>query len=528
MLKNNKIWLADNETGESISLLPQKANQHGLIVGKIHSEVEQTVQVLAEGFSALGVPVFMTDTTGNLAGMMFPGENPDSLTTKTSRFIPDDADFSYQGYPVTLWDISGETGIPLRTTMSEIGHFLLSRLLGLNTVQSDTLRILFQIASDKGLLLIDTKDLKAITNYVKDHTDEFAREYGPFQNIILDVIIRSLTVFEGEGGNVFLGEPTLFFPDLIQRGANNRGIVNLLDSRALVRNKKRYSALLTWLLSTLAEEIPYIGSLDRPMMVVFVDEAQLLFKDADIEMINKTVHTIRRLHDRGVGVFLCAESFSDIPDQVISLLENRIHLVPCAYSTAEKKAVRNVTAYFRPNPALDTYQTLLSLEKGDALISFMDERGVPSVVQKGHLLSPQSRSGKVTDQERIRSIKNNLLNDKYAKSIDSESAFEILQRQEVEAWMAAEQAMADALAAKERARAEAAREKEKLRRIAQEEAAKRRAAKSVGATVAGTVGRESGKGRVTKNTFGGEFGKPRKKKKKTSRKPGILGTLFKK
>ena len=525
MLRDGKIWVADNEAGEGIFLLPRMANRHGLIAGATGTGKTVTARVLAEAFSDMGVPVFMADVKGDLASIMAPGADSADMQERIQRFGLADHGFSFQGYPVTLWDIYGKKGIPLRTTVSEMGPLLLARILELNELQSDILSIVFRIADDKGLLLIDLKDLKAMLNYVQDHAKEFADQYGRMSGASIGAILRAVVALEGQGGDDFFFEPALNILDWMSVGAGGKGMINILDSESLINSGRLYATFLLWLLSELFEKMPEVGDLDRPKMVFFFDEAHLLFKDASKALLDKIEQVVKLIRSKGVGIWFCTQNPRDIPDGVLAQLGNRVQHALRAYTPADQRAVRAAAQSFRENPAFNTVETLQALGTGEALISFLDEDGIPGIVEKAFVLPPQSRFGSVTDAERDQNVKGSMLYSKYYQPHDPESAYEILQRLGLEEAAAAEQARLDAIAAREQEREQKRQEAEAARQARQAEAAKKRAARSVGGTVAGTVGREAGK--ALGGTFGGKFGKTLGGNLGASLGRGLFGNLFK-
>ena len=525
MLRDGKIWVANNDAGEAINLLPRMANRHGLIAGATGTGKTVTARVLAEAFSDMGVPVFLADVKGDLAGIMTQGTDSADMQERISRFGLDQCGFSYQGYPVTLWDIYGKNGIPLRTTITEMGPLLMSRILQLNDLQTDILSIVYRIADDENLLLVDIKDLKAMLNYVQDHSKEYVEHYGRMSSASIGAILRALVALEGEGGDIFFGETALNISDWMQMGPGGKGMINILDSQSLFNNGRLYATFLLWLLSELFELMPEVGDLNQPKLVFFFDEAHLLFKDASKTLLDKIEQVVKLIRSKGVGIYFCTQNPRDIPDGVLAQLGNRVQHALRAYTPADQKAVRAAAQSFRENPAFNTYETLQALGTGEALISFLGEDGIPAIVQKAYVLPPQSRMGAITESEREQSIKCSMLYTKYSRAYDPDSAFEFLQRRNLEEAAAEEQAKADALAAKEQAKAEAAKAREEAREAQRAEAAKKRAAKTVGNTVAGTVGREAGK--ALGGTFGGKFGKTLGGNLGASLGRGIIGTLFK-
>ena len=515
MYKDGKIWLGLNDAGEEICLLPGKT---------------VTLKVMAEAFSDMGVPVFLADVKGDIAGMMAAGEDSEDMRARIERFGLAKYGFSYQGYPVTFWDIYGEKGIQLRTTVSEMGPLLLSRILKLNELQSNILSIVFKIADDDGLLLIDLKDLKAMLNHVNSNRKEYEAMYGKMSPASIAAILRAVVALEIEGGEVFFGEPGLNIRDWIA-AEGGKGMINILDSESLINNGRLYSTFLLWLLSELFEMLPEVGDLSKPKMVFFFDEAHLLFNDAPKALMEKIEQVVKLIRSKGVGVYFCTQNPRDIPDGVLAQLGNRVQHGLRAYTPADQKAVKAAAESFRVNPEFNTFDTIMELGTGEAVVSFLQEDGTPSIAQKVAVLPPQSRMGAVSDYEREQKIKESLLYGKYAETVDPESAYEILLRLGLEKEAEEVRAKEEAEAAKQKAKeeAEAAKQKAKEEAAAAKEAekeakAKKRAAKSIGGTVAGTVGREVGK--TVGGTIGGKFGKTLGGNLGSSLGRGILNTLF--
>ena len=524
MYKDGKIWLANTDDGREISMLPAKANRHGLVAGATGTGKTVTLKVMAESFSEMGVPVFMADVKGDIASIMAPGAYTDDMNARIQRFGLEAAGFSCQGYPVTLWDIYGEKGIQLRTTISEIGPLLLSRILGLNDLQSGVLSIVYKIADDNNLLLIDTKDLKSMLNHVKEYAKDYENEYGKMSPATISVIMRALVALETEGGDVFFGEPGLNIHDWIAQGEGGKGMINILDSESLINSGRLYSTFLLWLLSELFETLPEVGDLEKPKMVFFFDEAHLLFNDASKTLLDKIEQVVKLVRSKGVGVYFCTQNPRDIPDGVLSQLGNKIQHGLHAYTPADQRAVKAAAESFRVNPQFNTYDTILALGTGEAVVSFLDDEGIPGICEKVNILPPKSRFGAISDTERDSSIKSCLLFSKYANGYDPESAYEILERLGIEKAAAEQKAKEEALAAREAEKEKAREEREAEKQAAREEAAKKRTAKTVASTVLGTVGREAGKA-VGKNF--GAFGKTIGGNLGASLGRGILSTLFK-
>ena len=559
MIRDNKIWIANNDAGEPVCMLPQMANRHGLVAGATGTGKTVTLKVLAESFSELGVPVFMADVKGDVAGILKPGVDSEDMQARIARFGLAEHGFTYQGSPCMFWDLYGKSGVQLRTTISEMGPLLLSRILRLNDLQSDILSVVFKIADDQNLLLVDTKDLKALLSYVEDNSKEFQAEYGKISSASIGVIIRAIVALESAGGEDFFGDPALNIADWLTCTADGKGIINILDSSSLINDGRLYSAFLLWLLSELFETLPEVGDLDKPKMVFFFDEAHLLFNDATTVLLEKIEQVVKLTRSKGVGVYFCTQNPRDVPNNVLAQLGNKIEHGLHAYTPAEQKAVRAAADSFRENPSFDTYETILSLGVGEAVISFLDEKGVPGVAEKSSVLPPRCLMGSITDMDRDATIKASPLYTKYAMEVDPDSAFEFLERMGLEAAAAAEQAKVAAAEAKaaEREAAAAAREeakareaeakaaakaaeqaekealkarekaeKEALKEAEKKEAERRRAAQNVGSSVGSTVGREVGQ--TIGNALGGSFGKKLGGNVGASLGRGIMNTLFKK
>ncbi len=524
MYKDNKIWVADTDAGEHVYLLPKMANRHGLIAGATGSGKTITLKVMAESFSDMGVPVFLADVKGDLAGMVLPGKDSEDMQKRIQKFSLNEAGFDYQSYPANFWDVFGKQGIPLRTTVSEMGPLLLSRILGLNDLQRDILSIAFKIADDHELLLVDTKDLKAILNYISENRNEFAADYGNISPVSVAAIVRSIVSLEIAGGDKFFFEPALDIKDFFTVGAGGKGMINILDSTSLINNGTLYATFLLWLMSELFETLPEVGDLDKPKMVFFFDEAHLLFKDTPKLLMEKIEQVVKLIRSKGVGIYFVTQNPRDVPDGVLAQLGNKVQHALHAYTPSDMKAVKAAADSFRENPAFKTADAIEELGTGEAICSFLDETGTPMVCERVKILPPQSLMGGIDESARDKEIKGSLLYTKYYEPHDPESAYEFLQRKgiadaEAEAKLKEEEA---ARKAKEKEEAQAAKEKEKQKTA--EEKRKKQAAKAVGTTVAGTVGREVGK------SMGGKFGKFGKTlggNLGASLGRGILATLFK-
>ncbi len=554
MIKNNRIWVANNAKGDNIGIVPKMANRHGLVAGATGTGKTVTLKVLAEAFSDMGVPVFMADVKGDISGIADPGQNTEDMQNRIMKFGLADAGFTFKGCPVNIWDIFGKNGIQLRTTISEMGPVLLSRILGLNDLQSDILSVVFKIADDNQLLLIDTKDLKAMLAWVDEHAQELQMEYGKISSSSVGVITRAIVALESAGGDVFFGEPDLEITDWLQTNMDGRGMINILDSSSLINNGKLYSTFLLWLMSELFETLPEVGDLEKPKMVFFFDEAHLLFDDAPKALLDKIEQVVKLIRSKGVGIYFCTQNPRDIPDGVLAQLGNKIEHGLRAYTPADQKSVRAAADSFRENPEFDTFQTILELGTGEAVVSFLGEDGIPEMAEKVSILPPQCSFGQISDDRRDSIIKASLFYSKYAVGVDNMSAYEHLMAERVKdsaereaAARAAEEAKiaekAEKEAAKEaerQARAEA-REQERLERQYAKEAerqakaeareaqkaakARDRAMKSIGNSVMGTIGRELGKNLGGKS--GSSFGKTLGGNAGASLARGLFGTLFK-
>ena len=531
MLRENKIWIGNNEESQPVFLDPKMVNRHGLVAGATGTGKTVTIKVMAETFSEMGIPVFMADVKGDIAGIMNPGTDSEDMQERIKRFGLAEHGFDYAGFPINLWDIYGEKGIQLRTTVSEMGPLLLGRILDLNELQSDILTIVFKIADDNNLLLTDTKDLKAMLAYVDQNSSQFQAEYGKISSASIGVITRAVVALETAGADKFFGEPALSLADWLAQD-NGKGVINILDSSSLVNNGKLFSTFLLWLLSELFEMMPEVGDLDQPKLVFFFDEAHLLFNDAPKALMEKIEQLVKLIRSKGVGVYFCTQNPRDIPDNVLAQLNNKIQHGLRAYTPAEQKGVSAAAESFRENPAFDTYETILNLGTGEAVVSTLGEDGVPSMAEKVAILPLRSSFATISDEQRTQKIQGSLLYSKYATATDPESAFELLQRKGIEDQQAAEAAREEeeAAKAKEKEEKEAAKaaEKEEKERIKEEEKAARvkaREAKKVGNSVMGTVGREVGK---TVGKAFGPFGKTLGGNLGAQLGRGILNTLIKK
>ncbi len=503
---NGKIWLAKSD--EKVFLEPKMANRHGFIAGASGTGKTITLKVLAESFSQLGVPVFLADIKGDLAGMCKAGVHSESMEKRINKLGIED--WRYRVFPTRFWDIYGEYGHPVRTTVSEMGPMLLSRLMDLSDVQSDVLNLVFKIADDKGLLLIDIKDLKAMLRYVGENRAEFSAEYGNMSAQSLGAIQRSLIALEDEGGVEFFGEPAIDIRDWMQRDEQGRGYINVLHSVKLVQNPTLYATFMLFLMSELFEKLPERGDAEKPEMVFFFDEAHLLFSDAPKVLVQKIEQVVKLIRSKGVGIYFISQSPSDIPDSVLAQLSNRVQHALRAYTPSEQKAVKTAAQTFRANPAFDTQTAIMELGVGEALVSCLDENGVPGIVQRAFILPPQSRMGTITDEERRAVIDASDMKHKYDKAIDNFSAYEYFEQQneeqEKEEQEAAEKAAKQA-AKEEKKAAKSAKTTTTKRTSAATKAAKKtksaasKAMTRVTNSAMSTIGRELGRS-IIRGIFG--------------------------
>ena len=546
MYHKGKIWVG-NSGDEKIYIYPKMANRHGLIAGATGTGKTVTLKVLAESFSDAGVPVFLADVKGDLAGMSMYGAETESVKSRIEKMGLVEEGFEFSAYPTTYWDIYGEKGMPLRATISEMGPLLLSRILDLNETQSDILTVIFKIADDEGLLLLDTKDLKSMIQYVSEHSKDYALEYGNMAKQSLAAIVRSIVALEAEGGDKFFGEPAVNIADWLCTDCSGKGAIQVLDCQKLINNPTMYSTFMLWMMAELFETLPEAGDRPKPKMVFFFDEAHLLFNNASKALLEKVEQVVKLIRSKGVGIYFITQNPADIPDGVLSQLGNKVQHALRAYTPKEQKGAKAAAESFRENPEFDTYEVLAELGIGEALVSVLDEEGIPTVVKQCKILPPQSMMGALDDDTRKSEIVNNLLYTKYTQELDRESAYELLTKKvAVEAEEAAE-AKAAVEAEKLRLKEEAAAEKQRLKEIeaaekqrareaeAAQKAAERKAAaqekevkravKNVARSATGTIGREIGKS--IGGSVGGSFGKRLGGNVGASLGRGILNTLFK-
>ena len=486
--EDGKLLIGVGET--PVCLLPRMANRHGLISGATGTGKTITLKVMAESFSALGVPVFLADVKGDLAGCCRTGERTEAIDRRLTTMGLDPETFRYQPFPVRFWDVYGEMGHPVRTTVSEMGAPLLSRLLDLTAVQEGVLTIVFRVADEKGWLLSDLKDLRAMVNYVAEHADEYRSEYGNVSKQSAGAIQRSLLQLEDAGGDLFFGEPDIELSDWFQTDDKGKGYINILHCERLYRSPLLYATFLLWLLAELFEQLPEVGDPEQPKLVFFFDEAHLLFDDAPKALVDKVEQVVRLIRSKGVGVFFITQRPSDVPDSVLAQLGNKVQHALRAYTPAEQKAVRAAAQGFRANPAFDTQDAIMDLGTGEALVSFLDEKGRPSVVERVTILPPQSLMGPIDERRRSAELSYDELYGKYETPVDPESAYEIITADRE----AAAKAEAEAQAAKEREKLEQQKEKEKKATSKRRTSAGRKVANSALNAVGREVGRSFTRG----------------------------------
>ena len=437
---------------EPQSLLLKYANRHGLIAGATGTGKTVTLQILAESFSAQGVPVFLSDVKGDLSGLAVPGSAEHKLHSKLMDRVATIGfdDYGYDGFPVTFWDLFGEKGHPIRTTVSEMGPLLLARLLELSEAQEGILNIAFRIADEEGMALLDLKDLRALLLWVGENASEVKLEYGNVSSAAVGAIQRALLVLENQGGDAFFGEPALELSDLISRTSSGAGRINVLAADRLMQSPRLYATFLMWLLSELFEELPEAGDPDKPKFVFFFDEAHLLFDDAPKSLLNKVEQVARLIRSKGVGVYFITQNPADVPEDILGQLGNRVQHALRAFTPRDQKALRAAADTFRPNPDFDTETAIKEVGVGEALVSTLESKGAPSVVQRTLIRPPSSRLGPIDDSERVVVMGQSPVAGLYEKTVDRESAFEILQARAEKAALEAQKAEEAEAAAKER------------------------------------------------------------------------------
>ena len=462
------------QADQPVFLLPQMANRHGLVAGATGTGKTVTLQGLAEAFSQIGVPVFAADIKGDLSGISQPGKPHPKISERVTLMQLED--FQFSGFPTTLWDVFGEQGHPVRTTISDMGPLLLSRLMNLNDTQQGVLTLIFKVADDNGWLVLDLKDLRAMLQFVAENASEFQTLYGNISAASVGAIQRRLLVLEEQGADKLFAEPVLNLDDLLQTDVHGKGMINLLTADKLMQSPQLYSTFLLWLLAELFEQLPEVGDPEKPKLVLFFDEAHLLFDDAPKALLDKIEQVVRLIRSKGVGVYFVTQNPTDIPDSILGQLGNRIQHALRAYTAKDQKAVKAAAETFRDNPAFSTAEVITEMGVGEALVSMLDEKGRPQIVQRTMIKPPQGQIGPVTPQQRQQLMQLSLVAGVYEKILDRESAHEILAER-------AEKMQQKALAEQTEAAKETAKPARKSNRESVFEAFAKSAMRSVGSQI---------------------------------------------
>jgi len=439
------ILIGGSDAGQ-VFLNPRYANRHGLVAGATGTGKTVTLQCLAEGFSDLGIPVFLADVKGDISGMSQPGMPHPKVDERVQAIGIEN--YQQRGFPVAFWDLFGDKGTPVRSTVSEMGPQMLSRLLDLNETQESVMTLVFEFADNEGMLLLDLKDLRSTLEYLGNHSKELGTGFGVAKASV-NAILRRLLMLEREGGKKFFGEPALQLHDFMQRGRDGRGIINILAADKLIMSPRVYSTFLLWLLSELFENLPELGDPEQPVMVFFFDEAHLLFRDAPKALLEKIEQVVRLIRSKGVGVYFISQSPGDIPDSVLAQLGNRVQHALRAYTPKEQKAVKVAAQSFRANPGIDTVTAITELGVGEALVSTLQDKGIPSPVERVLVRPPQSRMGKATMAERQAVLDQDINQTRYKDPYDSRSAYEVLLERTAASLKKQEEAELEQRAAKE-------------------------------------------------------------------------------
>jgi len=512
MLTNDKRMYVAYADGREICLEPSMSNRHGLVAGATGTGKTITLQNMAESFSSFGVPVFITDIKGDIAGLSQRGQPGGSIAERIDKLGLRQKGYVNQAFPVCFWDILGEQGHPMRITISSMGPLLFSRLLNLNETQSGVMYLIFRIADDKGMLLLDLKDLRSMVAYVGECQNEFKNSYGNIASASIGAIQRGLLRLKEEGAELFFGEPALNIDDLMLTDQNGKGFINILAADRLMKTPRVYATMLLWLLSELFEQLPEVGDQKKPRLILMFDEAHLIFSNAPAVLLEKIEQVVRLIRSKGVGIYFITQSPSDIPNSILAQLGNRIQHALRAYTPQDQKAVNAAARTFRANPAFKTEEVITSMSTGEALVSFLDLEGAPSVVEKAMILPPESFVGAVDAEQRRAVIQSSCLSGRYDDVIDRESAYELLaqhftQRQQEED--AVRQAKEEVKLAKEEERKQREADHQ-ARREAKENpdvigSALKNVTKQTARTISTTIGREVGKS-ILRGVLGGLFG----------------------
>ena len=519
---DKEFYIAHCDNGP-IHIIGKMANRHGLVAGATGTGKTVTLQVIAESFCQAGVPCFMADMKGDLSGISQPGKLSGFIEKRMPEFGIENPEF--QACPVRFFDVYGEQGHPMRATVSEMGPELLSRLFELNETQAGVLTIAFRIADDRGWLLDDLKDLRSLLDYISKHSNEYTTQYGNIATASVGAIQRAILRLEDQGGNQFFGKPEFEIYDLLQC-EGGKGIMNVLAADKLMLKPKLYSTFLLWLMSELYSTLPEVGDLDLPKLVFFFDEAHMLFDDTSKAMVDKIEQVIRLIRSKGVGIYFVTQSPTDIPETILGQLGNRVQHALRAYTPKDQKAVKTAADTFRPNPAFKTDETIMNLETGEALVSFLDEKGAPSVVERAKILFPLSQIGAITEGQRDGIIKSSRIYGKYDKAVDRESAFEVLLKEMEKEAKAEEEAKAEAEKEKEKAKEEKNKKPGLIRRIL------KAIATAVTAAIATIIGTKvsdavSGKKTKSKTSAGSKITKSATQAATRTITRDILGNLLK-
>lgn len=505
-----KIDFAINSEGQRVSIHSEKLNRHGFIAGATGTGKTVSLKVLAEHFSALSIPVFLSDFKGDLSGLFKAGEATEKIEERKKKCGLSESEFSYRAFPVEFFSFTKEGGIPLRTTVSEMGPLLLSRILNLSDVQGDILRIIFRIADEEGLLLLDLKDLRSMLQYVSENSKEYEKSYGKLSTQSLNAILRSVVALEDRGGEEFFGEPAINVKDFFRLTTNSEGVISILDAKSVASDPKIYSTFLLYLLSELYENLPEVGDLEKPRMVFFFDEAHLLFQDTSKVLLEKITQVTRLIRSKGIGIYYVSQNPADIPEEILSQLGNKIQHGLQAYTPGERKKLKAVADSFRENPAFNTLEVLESLGTGEALVSCLDPDGKPTMVEKVMIFPPQTFLGELSPEEKEKAKLGSDLALKYDEMIDRDSAYEMLTRKGL---------------SEEAEKEKAVSEKEEERDKAQTSKLQNRVVKSVSRSVSGSIGREVGAS-IGKSVFGKGMGRRLGGNIGAALGRGILETLF--
>ena len=505
-----KIDFAINSEGQRVSIHSEKLNRHGFIAGATGTGKTVSLKVLAERFSALSIPVFLSDFKGDLSGLFKAGEATEKIEERRKKCGLSESEFSYRAFPVEFFSFTKEGGIPLRTTVSEMGPLLLSRILNLSDVQSDILRIIFRIADEEGLLLLDLKDLRSMLQYVSENCKEYEKSYGKLSTQSLNAILRSVVALEDRGGEEFFGEPAINVKDFFRLTTNSEGVISILDAKSVASDPKIYSTFLLYLLSELYENLPEVGDLEKPRMVFFFDEAHLLFQDTSKVLLEKITQVTRLIRSKGIGIYYVSQNPADIPEEILSQLGNKIQHGLQAYTPGERKKLKAVADSFRENPAFNTLEVLESLGTGEALVSCLDPDGKPTMVEKVMIFPPQTFLGELSPEEKEKAKLGSDLALKYDEMIDRDSAYEMLTRKGL---------------SEEAEKEKAVSEKEEEKNKTQTAKLQNRVVKSVSRSVSGSIGREVGAS-IGKSVFGKGMGRRLGGNIGAALGRGILETLF--